>query len=79
MNFFNYLFYFIWLQGESNSENLYKKVKNIQKIVQVVEPGTSKQQVEDEKGKVEQKDLIDSLKEKQIDKKIKNEHETRQK
>ena len=48
-------------------------------MVQVVEPGTSKQQVEDEKGKVEQKDLIDSLKEKQIDKKIKNEHETRQK
>jgi hypothetical protein len=40
---------------------------------------TSKQQVEDEKGKVEQKDLIDSLKEKQIDKKIKNEDETKQK
>lgn len=29
-------------------------------MVQVVEPGTSKQKVEDEKGKVEQKDLIES-------------------
>ena len=68
------------LQNETNNKKLEQKEKvgeNVEKMDQVIEPGTSNPQVEDEKEKGKPKDLIESKKEKQKGKIINKEEENK--